>query len=89
MISGTAENVRAPKLFGSPPKVNTFQTIEQVETLQKSGRSNASAMNRQLMSLNISMKEEMKKANERAETQRRSKVKAEIALRRGLAQDKE
>ena len=32
--------------LGSPPKVNTFQTIEQNERNQKSNRSNASALPR-------------------------------------------
>lgn len=73
----------------SPPKVNTFQKIEQNEHNQKSNCSNASALPRQLMSLNISMQNEMKKASERANTQRRSKVKAEIAIRRGMAHDME
>ena len=52
-------NLGSKKLFGSPPKINTFQKIESTEKLQRSGRSNASALPRQLMGLNINMQAEM------------------------------
>ena len=44
-------------------------------------------MNRQLMGLNISMQEEMRKASKRAEDTRKSKTAAAIAIRRGLAHE--
>ena len=90
---GTAEIVakqfrQSPTgLFGSPPKVNTFAPRAKHETPTKSTRSQASAMNRQLMGLNISMQDEMRKASKRAEDTRRSKTAAAIAIRRGLAHE--
>ena len=72
-------------MFGSPPKVNTFTHIEQQPALQRSGKSNnAGALSRQLMGLNVSMQDAMKKASERAEEGRKTKRTAEIAARRGL-----
>ena len=84
-VFGQNQKEKNKNLFGSPPRVNTFAAVAENPALQQSNKTNnAGALSRQLMGLNVSMQDAMKKASERAEEGRKTKRTAEIAARRGL-----